>query len=71
MQKNLREKNDWPLYYRCLLTKLNLTVGSERIQIAESMLNVAGKIVPKNSDERRFRHESRCHLALVSKGNCA
>uniref|UniRef100_A0A915LDF6 ANK_REP_REGION domain-containing protein n=1 Tax=Meloidogyne javanica TaxID=6303 RepID=A0A915LDF6_MELJA len=58
------KNNDWALCYRSLLIKLNFTNGKERQQIAESMCAIASKIVPKNADERRFKKESKCHLAL-------
>uniref|UniRef100_A0A915LHA8 KIF-binding protein n=1 Tax=Meloidogyne javanica TaxID=6303 RepID=A0A915LHA8_MELJA len=58
------KNNDWALCYRSLLIKLNFTNGKERQQIAESMCTIASKIVPKNADERRFKKESKCHLAL-------
>jgi len=62
---HFRKNNDWALCYRSLLIKLNFTNGKERQQIAESMCTIASKIVPKNADERRFKKESKCHLALV------
>ncbi|KAL7079117.1 hypothetical protein ACQ4LE_001516 [Meloidogyne hapla] len=58
------KNNDWALCYRSLLIKLNFANGKERQQIAESMCSIASKIVPKNADERRFKKECKCHLAL-------
>ena len=54
------------LYYRCLVLKLDLTVGKERLHIAELMCTIATKILPKNGDERKFKHDAKAHLALVT-----
>ncbi|KAF7629955.1 hypothetical protein Mgra_00009028 [Meloidogyne graminicola] len=58
------KNNDWALCYRSLLIKLNFTIGKERQKIAESMCSIAAKLVPKNADEKRFKKECKCHLAL-------
>lgn len=68
--KYANEKSDWTLYYRSLLIKLNLTIGIDRLKIAELLCNAASKIVPKNPEERRFKHESKCFNALEKMRHC-
>lgn len=60
------DRQNWSLLYRCLLTKLELKIGRERVQLAEKMCEISTKIEPINAAERRFKKEGKCHLALVN-----
>uniref|UniRef100_A0A914GT84 ANK_REP_REGION domain-containing protein n=1 Tax=Globodera rostochiensis TaxID=31243 RepID=A0A914GT84_GLORO len=64
------EHEDWSLLYRSLLMKLELTIGKERVSIAQMMCNIAAKIIPTKVDENKFKKESKCHLSLEKLRHC-